>query len=46
MDLIDKYLGEATNWEEFYKMAKDTSGKSLKVFDTSPMAPEDLLIKR
>ncbi len=34
MELIDKYLGEGkANWDEFYMMAKDTSGKTFKAFE-------------
>lgn len=32
--LIEKYLGEEkVNWEEFYRMSKDTSGKSFKAYE-------------
>jgi hypothetical protein len=34
MDLIDKYLGEKKiDWENFYKMSKDKSGKSFKEYE-------------
>ena len=33
MNLIEKYLGEGIDWRDFYKMAKDTSGKTLKAFE-------------
>lgn len=34
MDLIDKYLGEGkTDWKDFYKLAKDRSGKTFKEFE-------------
>lgn len=37
MDLVEKYIGEGafkkTDWEDFYNMAKDKSGKTLKAFE-------------
>lgn len=33
IEKIEKYLDEGTDWNDFYKMAKDTSGKTLKAFE-------------